>query len=167
MSVATFDSTNNHDCIEYIPVPAEYDTLVKRAQELANQLPGHDTKQGFVLQIPAKYETLVKRAHELVKQIAGQNTKQAMVLQTTDNQIHEAIIDAPYDADETILHAIGKDNAVIRIVCCWSDGGFDLPSYDFRKKLCDFNPNNRDAEMLLIGDRTFIVKSIRVTMPKV
>ena len=134
MSVAAFDSTNNPNCVEYIPAPAEF-------------------------------EPLVQRAIELVKQIAGDDTKQALFLETADNQIHEAIIDVPYVADETLLHAIGKDHAVIRIVCCWSDGGFDVPSYDFRKKLCEFNQKNEAAEMLLIGDRRFVVKPICVTMP--
>ena len=61
---------------------------------------------------------------------------------------------------------IGKDNPVVRLICCWSDGSFDLPWYVFREKLCDLNPSNRDAEMLLMGEKTFIVKPVRVTMPK-
>ena len=113
---------------------------------------------------PAEFEPLVKRAQELVKQIAGDDMK-ALVLETADNQIHEGIINVPYDEDETLLNAIGKDSPVVRLICCWADGSFDLPWYVFREKLCDLNPNNRDAEMLLMGEKTFIVKPIRVTMP--
>ncbi len=140
MSVATFDSTNNHDCVEYIPVPVEF-------------------------------EPLVKRAHELVQQLGGHDTKQALVLQTADDQLYEVIMDykSPNAEDEiqTFLVGIGKEKLVVRLICCWSDGSFDLPWYVFREKLCDLNPNNQDAEMLLMGEKTFIVKPIRVTMPKV
>ena len=113
---------------------------------------------------PAEFEPLVQRAIELVKQIAGDDTKQALVLETADNQIHEGIIDMPYDEDETLLNAIGKDNAVIRIVCCWSDGRVDLPPADFCAKLCHFNPANKDAEILL-----YVVKPtpIRFYMPNI
>ena len=113
---------------------------------------------------PAEFEPLVQRALELVKQIAGDDTKQALVLETADNQIHEAIIDVPYDEAETLLNAIGKDNAVIRIVCCRSDGGVNLPAADFCAKLCHFNPANKDAEMLL-----YVVKPtpIRFYMPNI
>ena len=106
---------------------------------------------------PAEFEPLVKRAHELVKQIAGDDMKKALVLETADNQIHEGIINVPYDEDETLLNAIGKDNAVVRVVCCWSDGRVDLPPADFCAKLCHFNPANKDAEMLL-----YVVKSVPI-----
>ena len=106
---------------------------------------------------PAEFEPLIKRAHELVKQIAGDDMKRALVLETADNQIHEGIINVPYDEDETLLNAIGKDNAVVRVVCCWSDGRVELPPADFCAKLCHFNPANKDAEMLL-----YVVKSVPI-----
>ena len=115
--------------------------------------------------IPEEYDMIVKRIRELVKQIAGGEQKQVLILQTADDQIHEAIIDAPYDACENLLNAIGKGNTVIRLVCCWPNGWFDLPSYHFRKKLCELNPNNETAQMLLTGEKAFVLKSIRDTFP--
>ena len=41
-----------------------------------------------------------------------------------------------------------------------------MPSYNFCKRLCDFNEDNQNAEMLLIGDRRFVVKPVRAIMPK-
>ena len=116
--------------------------------------------------IPTEYDTIVKRSQELVKQLVGHDTKEVLVLQTADNIIHEAIVGAPYDADEKLLNAIGKNNTVVRLICCCLDGSFDLPSYDFRKKLCELNPHNEAAQMLLNGEKTFILKSIRDTFPK-
>lgn len=54
-----------------------------------------------------------------------------------------------------------------RIVCLvGKNGGLDLPSYAFREALVDLDPVNLDAEMLLCGRNGFIVKPVRVTMPK-
>lgn len=118
--------------------------------------------------IPLGYQAMVKRAHELSQQLGENDT--ALVLQTADGQLYEGIIDykSPHAEDEiqTLMAEIGKDKLVVRLICCWSDGSFDLPWYVFREKLCELNPNNQDAEMLLMGEKTFIVKPVRVTMPK-
>ena len=134
--------TLSQDCVEYIPIPAEFETLAKRAHELIRQIAGDD---------------------------AGDEWKQVLVFQTEDDQIHEAIIlvdKSGLHADERLLQTIGAESAVIRLVCCWSSGELDMPMYDFRQKLCHLNSRNRDAEMLLIGDRRFLVKPIKATMPK-
>ena len=136
MNYATFHSTNDHDSVEFIS---------------------------------AEYRAMVKRAHELTRQMGEHDTKQALVLQTADGQLYEETMDykSPHAEDEiqTFLTGIGKDNTVVRLICCWADGSLDLPWYVFREKLCDLNPNNQEAEMLLMGERTLIVKPIRVTMP--
>lgn len=119
--------------------------------------------------IPKEYDMIVKRSREFVKQIAGKEKKQVLILQTADNKIHETIVDLSSDADveeQKLFNAIGKNDTVIRLICCWSNGAFDMPSYNFRKKLCELNPNNETAQMLLIGEKTFILKSIRDTFPK-
>lgn len=118
--------------------------------------------------IPKEYDMIVKCSREFVKRIAGTEKKQVLILQTADNKIHEAIIDRSLDADaeeQTLLNVIGKNDIVIRLICCWSNGAFDMPSYNFRKKLCELNPNNETAQMLLNGEKKFILKSIRDALP--
>jgi hypothetical protein len=135
--VATFYSTNGHDSVE--DIPKDYDMIVKQSQELC-------------------------------KQIAGFEKKQILILQTTDNKIHKAIVDYSFasdsDAAEQAVINIIEKNTIIRLVCCWADGAFDVPSYNFRKKLCELNPNNETAQMLLNGEHTFILKTIRDFSPK-
>ncbi len=126
---------------------------------------GHDS----VEQIPKDYDMLVNRSWELIKQITRDEKKQVFIVQTADNKIHEAIVDWSLDADvqeQTLFNVIGKNDTVIRLICCWSNGTFDMPSYNFRTKLCELNPNNETAQMLLCGDKTFILKSIRDTFYK-
>ncbi len=134
--MATFFSTNDHDSVKHIP--EDYDMIVKQSQELC-------------------------------KQIAGDEKKQILVLQTADNKLYKAIVDLSSDSDaaeQALFNVIEKKDTIIRLICCWANGTFDLPSYNLRKKLCELNSNNETAQMLLSGEHTFILKAIRETFPK-
>lgn len=134
--VTTFYSTNDHDSTEHIP---------------------------------AEFATIVKRCQSLVKQITDNNMKQVIVIQTTDNKIYKNIIDYSSDAEieeQKFLNAIKKNDTVLRLICCWCDGSFDMPSYYFRKQLCELNKSNETAQMILSGEKIYILKSIRDTFPK-
>jgi hypothetical protein len=124
-----------------------------------------------VTDIPAEYKPLLARGMEIVKRVAGRDNNQVLVLQTADNQIHEAIIDwtLAVEDDEgqrNLFHAMGKENPIVRLICLWEDGAIDVPAYDFRISLCTFNPDNENAQMLLLGYRQMILKTIRATLPK-
>lgn len=55
-----------------------------------------------------------------------------------------------------------KETATIkRIVCMWDDGGIEVPAFQFMKKLCEINLENRNAEVLLsAGSGAYITKKI-------
>ena len=117
--------------------------------------------------IPKEYDMIVKHIRETCKQIAGDKKKQVIVLQTAGNKLYKAIVDLSYDAEaseQAFLNKLGKNDIIIRLVCCWADGTFDVPSYRFRKKLCELNPENENAQMLLCGDCIFDIKSIKDTV---
>ena len=121
--------------------------------------------------IPVEYAALIQRAQKLLEPITDREAnlwKQALVIQTSDQTIRETLLDWPPNDEEQMafLDAIGRDTAVIRLICYWLDGGLDLPSYDFREALRGLHPNNRDAEMLLIGTQGFVVKPISACLPK-
>lgn len=131
--VATFFSTNDYDSVEHIP---------------------------------EDYDMIVKQSRELCKQIAGHEKKQILILQTADNKFYKAIVDWSSDSDaaeQALFNVIEKKDTIIRLICCWANGAFDMPSYNFRKKLCELNSNNETTQMLLNGEKTFILKSIRDT----
>lgn len=116
--------------------------------------------------IPAEYNTIVRKAEDIVKKITNNNTKQVLVVQTTDNKIYKSIIDHSTDTDaeeQRLLNMIGKNDAVIRLICCWNDGSFDVPSYAFRKMLCELHTNNMNCEMILSGQDCYIKKTIAQT----
>lgn len=120
-----------------------------------------------VKNIPAEFDSLAKRALESIKQITGLKMSQVIILQTADNKMLEGFIKVPSDADEQkLLNEIGANDTVVRLVCCWHDGSFDLPSNIFRKRLCEINPQNEAAQILLLGDKQYILKPIRDTFSK-
>lgn len=53
-----------------------------------------------------------------------------------------------------------------QVVCMWSDGSLDVPSYDFRQMICDLHENNQNAEMLLRGEKGYLKKTIAQVMLK-
>lgn len=133
--VAIFFSTNDHDSVEHIP--KDFDVIVKQSQELC-------------------------------KQIKEDEKKQIIILQTADNKLYREIVDKSIDSDvseQALFKVIEKDTTIIRLICCWSNGEFDMPSYDFRKKLCELNSNNETTQILLNGEKTFVLKSIKDTFP--
>ncbi|MBQ6809689.1 MAG: hypothetical protein IJP09_03160 [Clostridia bacterium] len=54
-----------------------------------------------------------------------------------------------------------KDSAVKKIVCMWKSYEIDVPSFQFMKKLCESNIENRNAEILLnAGQNVYVTKKI-------
>ena len=56
------------------------------------------------------------------------------------------------------------DTQIQKIVCLWSNGDIDMPSWKFRKMLCELNVENKNAQMLLNGGISYIIKSILQTL---
>ncbi len=50
------------------------------------------------------------------------------------------------------------------IVCMWSHGGVDLPSYSLRTSLGKLSAKNFDAKILLQGEDSLIVKEMGKTL---
>lgn len=62
--------------------------------------------------------------------------------------------------------ADSQETEVGRIVCLWDGGPLDISSYYFRKKLCDLNENNKNAEMLLEGENEYHIRTVEQTFGK-
>lgn len=73
--------------------------------------------------------------------------------------IKQSSIDHGYSCGRN--NVIGKNESVVRIICC-CNGAFDMLSHNFKKKLCELNPSNEMAQMLLHGEN-FIIKLIEDT----
>lgn len=44
-----------------------------------------------------------------------------------------------------------KNNTIKKIICMWENKTVDVPAFDFMKKLCEINAENKKATVLLSG----------------
>ena len=119
-----------------------------------------------------EWELLMQRGTELQKTI--EKDEECLLLETRSGAIYTVTcrLEDAIEPDFVMKTLIGMKRQcgvrVGRMVCLiGKSGGPDLPSYAFREALTDLDPANLDAEMLLCGLNGFIVKPVRVTMPKV
>ena len=61
------------------------------------------------------------------------------------------------------LEAAG-DTRVLYLVHMWKNHWLDMPAYDLRKGLVTLCPENRDAQLMLIGENGFVIRTIEETM---
>ena len=79
--------------------------------------------------------------------------------------IHDAV-SSDHSDEKKLLNMVKATGEIeiIRILCMWQEGCFDMPSYNFREMICDVHPNNKNAEMLVSGENCFIKYTIAETM---
>ena len=54
-----------------------------------------------------------------------------------------------------------NNNTIKKIICMWENNTIDVPSWDFMKKICEINKENRNAIVLLnAGTDIYIAKKI-------
>lgn len=95
---------------------------------------------------------------------------QILVLQTSKGNLYHIFITeictmcAP-DQDIELIETLKRndDSLVNKLICTWNGDSFVLPSYMFRKKLCEVNKGNKNTEMLLQGEVQIIKKTIAET----
>ena len=55
----------------------------------------------------------------------------------------------------------GKVTTIKKIVCMWEGYAIEIPSYQFMKKLCELNTENKKAQILLgVGTDSYVSKRI-------
>lgn len=90
---------------------------------------------------------------------------QCLILRTTqgEEKIYSFACDSVKDliAQSCTTLLQGKISTVQNIVCMWEGQAIDVPSYQFMKTLCDMNPENKNAEILLnAGPNAYVIKKI-------
>ena len=57
-----------------------------------------------------------------------------------------------------------QETHILYLVHIWKNHWLDIPAYDLRKALMDIHPENKSAKTMLIGENSFIIRSIEDTM---
>lgn len=119
-----------------------------------------------------EFELIKKRADTLRKICEVQPYTQIVVILTSNHNMYGTVIDNVMDSAHPCEYAFLKelqnkhDTDIRQLVCMWSDGNLDVPSYDFRQMICDLHENNQNAEMLLRGAKGYLKKTIAQVMLK-
>ena len=100
---------------------------------------------------------MIKQAEALIEAggFKGNRCANAIVVMTAKGNIFGAVTEDGRQYYESCADKVfeqladSQETEVGRIVCLWDGGPLDISSYYFRKKLCDLNESNKNAEMLL------------------
>ena len=116
------------------------------------------------------YSELLKIAKGNLNNVEIQKNTQSIAVLTDKGNIYTKIIFNALSDENTDEYSLlndlesNDDTQIQKIICFWANGGVDLPSWKFRKMLCELNIENQNAQMLLHGGTAFIVKSILQTL---
>ncbi len=102
------------------------------------------------------------------KHMADKDGKQILaMLSPDDNAVFMFVNQVDHSKDEEdMLYDMKREHTQVdRILCMWSNGAVDLPSYHFRKGLLEVNPENKNAQILLMGGNGFSTRTLESTMP--
>ena len=123
-----------------------------------------------------EFEELLLVVKNTLQSITPNQYTQVIAICSDNGYIYHTIIDNALSVENTaeqqLINKLLENNATLvkTIVCVWAKNGvnmldcLDMPSYDFRKMLCDCNSDNVNAEILLHSKEGFITKSIGQTM---
>lgn len=95
--------------------------------------------------------------------VEGLPAPQVTVLLSDNNTIYVAV----NDGDGTICEELKRDKntKIIQMLTMWKDGGIDLSSINFRKALIKMDEENNNADIILQGKESYLIKKLAVTIP--
>jgi hypothetical protein len=105
--------------------------------------------------------------HWGVKAIAdAPNADAVIIMQTANDKQYIFPIQLADSFVPPIISALeaAKDTHVLRLVHIWKNHWLDMPAYDLLKALTQLHPENENAQLMLIGEKGFVMHSIKDTM---
>ena len=95
---------------------------------------------------------------------------QAIVLLSSRGNEYSAVIENALSvekSDEKVLLdklVAALDTKIDLILCLWQNGSVDVPSYDFRKMLCELNPYNANSGIFVMTQDAYSVIKLGSTL---
>ena len=123
-----------------------------------------------------EFKELLSVVKNTLQSITPNQYTQVIAICSDNGYIYHTVIDNALSVENTteqrLINQLIENNATLvkKLVCVWAKDGVnildcvDMPSYNFRKMLCDCNGDNVNAEILLQGKEKFITKTIGQTM---
>ena len=116
------------------------------------------------------FERMQKTASDILNNATKEEYTQAIVLLTSKGKEYCAVIENALSEDKieesSLLGTLisEDDTEIYRILCMWQDGGIDLPSYTFRKMLCESNSKNLESGIFVKTNDGYSVIKLSVTL---
>ena len=124
-----------------------------------------------ILSSTEEFLPLIEKAHFELNKLKYFNNGQIIVCLTAKGNMHHVIVtdictmcNTKRDIEFIDTLKQIKDCHIKKLICMWVGESFDLPSYLFRKALCDASKENLNAEILLQGENIYIKKTIAQTL---
>ena len=117
--------------------------------------------------IEAEFSNMLSLAKTYFKENTSKKFEyhQCLILRTTQGEEKvycfacNSVKDLINQGCDAILQ--GKITTVQKIICMWEGEAIDVPSNQFIKTLCDVNPENKNAEILLsAGPNAYVIKKV-------
>ena len=102
------------------------------------------------------FECMKNTATEALKNVKKYPSTQAIALHTSNGKIYCAVIADATSKDKSeekaFLDRVKNEGSVKidSVLCMWEDGGIDIPSFTFRKMLCDIEPQSTEASLFVM-----------------
>lgn len=74
-------------------------------------------------------------------------------------------LDKPFVPQVTATLTEAEDTHILYLIHVWKNHWLDVPSYGLRQALMALHPENKNAHLMLIGEKNFVIRSMEATMP--
>lgn len=120
--------------------------------------------------VDATWKMLLDRARKVADTLSDGEAVVMLTAKGTVDAVTFQNEDTASDAENAMKFLIEKkkngDAKIERLVCMWHDGSIDIASFAFREALLAIDGTNLSAKMLLNGLSGYVVKTVKVTMPR-
>ena len=115
------------------------------------------------------FEDMKNTAKNLLDGAEKAQYTQAIVLLSQRNEyaavINNAISKEKREEEALLKRLKDADDTEVRyLLCMWADGNIDLPSFDFRKMLCEVSEKNIDTQIFVMTQNGVALKKLEATM---
>ncbi len=98
----------------------------------------------------AVFDELKDLAEQALENAEQNQYTQAVVLLTANGNKYSILLENALSNEINFAKlSDANDTEISGILCMWQDGNVDVPSMHFRKKLCDLDPLNENAEIFV------------------
>ena len=170
-TVSDICNSENHKAFDAVRKDTRFVEFFKHMHEIVGQSHGsvffdHHTEEEMALNID-EFLQLISFAKKEISTFSEKGRYQIVVTQTDNGNIYhyKTNYNSPLSAKHEEIEFVknlknNRDTSIVKMVCMWSDGVIDIPSYSLRELIFKLHKQNRNTLILLRGMKKLIVKKL-------